>query len=569
MQGFKYRWRFGPSLSASDTAAYAAAPHHLAPTVAQVLYARGVRPAALTSYLTPQASQIGDPFLLHGMEAAVRRIRAAMRRRERITVYGDFDVDGVGATVLLVEALGELGADVDYVIPGRDEGHGLHIHLLDQLASRGTRLVIAVDTGVTAVRAVAQAKARGLDVIVVDHHEPDAVLPEAMALINPSQPECSYGYTGLCGTGLAYKLLTALVDGRSDARAFRRRALDLVGLATVADVAPLDGENRVLTRAAIMALQSTPRPGLRALYDRAGVVARTLTAESIAFTLAPRLNAAGRLAHANLAARLLLTADVSEAVTLASDLERLNGERKDLVGRAYAAAVPMVDLGQRVHLVVTEDWPGGILGLVAARIVEETGGVAIVLGRGHDGMCRGSARAPDGFHLHDALTRCAGLLDVFGGHARAAGLSIAEHSVPALRAQLVDMARDTLPEPGPLTLSIDACLEAASLTHEAMTDLYEGLTALEPCGSGNAVPVLAWRGVRIVSCRHVGAERTHAKLTIESGSGIIDAIAFRRGQDVGNVRPGQRVHIAARLTRNTFGGRTQVELHLCDVALCR
>jgi len=567
ISGLRYGWTMGPTLAPAEARAYADALG-IDPAVAQVLHARGVPSSAAGAFLAPPASLIGDPYLLLGMDAAVRRIKRAIIAKEKITVYGDFDVDGVSATVSLLEVLQSLGARVDYVIPSRAQGHGFHADLAEALIRARTSLIVTVDVGITATDAVRRTRLLGADVIITDHHEPDPILPDAFAIINPLQPGCTYGYTHLSGAGLVYKLITALVDDRSDARDLRRRALECYGLGTIADLVPLDGENRVLGRAALRALSLTEREGLRALYRTANIEP-VMVAEDIAFAVAPRMNAAGRLAHADLAVRLLTCTDRADAEEIVAQLEAHNTERKRLVAAAMDEIGPTLDPLRRVQIIVGqgENWKGGILGLVAGRVREDMNAPTFVLALGADGMYRGSGRSPVTFNAHAALTRCGDLLEGYGGHARAAGLSLRPAHLAAFTERMEAIAVDILPPPVAPTLAIDASVYADALGGTRLARLHDTLDRFEPCGMGNDAPILSFGGVQLAQpARRVGKDGAHAKLRFAGPTGAVEGIAFYRGVDLGQLRAGTTVSIAATPRLSTYGG-PHVELRVRDMAV--
>jgi len=565
--GMRYAWELAPALAPDGARAYAQTIG-VDPAAAQVLHARGVAPSAAAGFLTPPASLIADPYLLRGMDGAVRRIKRAIAGGEVISVYGDFDTDGVSATVGLLEALRSIGARVNYTIPSRAQGHGFHADLAESLIRAGTRLIVTVDVGITAHDAVRRAGALGVDVIITDHHKPGPTLPDAVAIINPLQPDCAYGYTHLSGAGLVYKLVTALVDDRPDARALRQRALECYGLGTIADLVPLDGENRVLGRAALRALSLTERPGLRALY-RATTMESVMVAEDIAFAVAPRMNAAGRLAHADLAVRLLTCTDRADAEEVVTEMEALNVERKRLVAAAMDEIGSTLDPFSAVQIVVGqgENWRGGILGLVAGRVREEMNAPTFVLALGADGIYRGSARTPESFDAHAALARCDDLLEGYGGHTRAAGLSIRADRLGAFTARMNAIAAEVLPAPTAPGLVVDASVDASALGRARLGHLHDTLSLFEPCGMGNTAPVVSFGPVRLAERpRRVGKDGAHAKLRVAGPDGVVEGIAFYRGDDVGELQSGCLVSVAATPRLSTYGS-PHVELRVRDVVV--
>src|SRR3954449_1519300 len=449
---------------------------------ASILVRRGyANPADARAFLAGEQPP-HDPFLLGDMQVACERIRGAIGAGKRICVHGDYDVDGISATALAVLLLRELGADVDWHLPSRfEEGYGVSRETLGRLADEGCGLVLTVDCGITAVEEVAEAKARGLEVIVTDHHRPGATLPDCpIVATRPSE----YPFPELCGTGVVYKLGQALFGVDSD---IPKRHLDLVALATIADVVPLLDENRALAIAGLRALARTQKVGLRALMRSAGVDPATVDAGAVGFRLAPRLNAAGRLGHPREALELLLTEDETEARRLADSLEELNRERQAVEGRILREAIAQVESwppeqrARRAYAVAGADWHEGVIGIVASRLVERYNR-PVVLIAGTDGDWKGSGRSISTFDLHGALGACAGLLGRWGGHRAAAGLSIAEENVEAFAEAFAEHAAAVLDDTHlePVT-SIDAVIARGA---DLSLDLCGELARLAPFGLG-------------------------------------------------------------------------------------
>ncbi len=499
-----------------------------------------------------------DPFLLGDMETACARLRAAVAEGRRICVHGDYDVDGIAATTLAVLLLRELGADVVWHLPSRfDEGYGVRSETLSRLSDDGCRLVLTVDCGITAVEEVAEAKARGLDVIVTDHHRPGETLPQCpIVATRPSD----YPFPELCGTGVVYKLGQALFGVDSE---IPRRHLDLVALATIADVVPLVDENRSLAIAGLRALARTAKPGLRALMQAAGVDATSVDAGAVGFRLAPRLNAAGRLGHPREALELLLTENPDEARRLADSLEELNRERQAVEGRILREAVAQVEewpaelRNRRAYAVAGADWHEGVIGIVASRLVERYHR-PVVLIAGGEGDWKGSGRSISSFDLHSALGACASLLERWGGHRAAAGLSIREENVEAFAGAFATHAAGVLD---------DADLE--SLTHvdaivgrdaRLSLDLCGELARLAPFGLGNPAPTLLAPGVGLADASTVG-EGKHLRFRIHrDGRDGGSAIAFGQGSRLDSLLPNGRYDVAFRLEENRWNGTVAPQL---------
>lgn len=545
-----------------------------APLVASLLHQRGLQsPAAIDAFFsTDHRSGLHDPFLLHGMDAAVVRIAAAIAAGEQIAVYGDFDTDGVTAVALLTQAIRAMGGEITPYIPHRiREGYGLNTEAIDQLVAGGTTLLITVDCGISNTAEVAHAQAHGLDVIVTDHHTPPATLPPALALINPKQPGCAYPYKDLVGVGIAYKLVVALVrrgQKMSHGGEVRGRdLLDLVALGTVADMGPLTGENRVLVRVGIDALNTTNRPGVRALIAAAGLTQGKVTASDIGYTLGPRLNAAGRIDDALHAYQLLLAEDLAAARLIADELNRLNRERQMLstdiqrIARERIAEQGLAD----ARIIVLEDpqFPPGVIGLIASRLVDEFGRPVVLLAPDGD-MARGSARSIPDFSMIAALTSASELFRRFGGHAAAAGFSISRENIAPLTTRLQQYAEEHLADEllAP-PLMIDAEVPFTALD----TTLHDALLALEPFGQANTQPLLQTSHVHVADARTVGADNAHLKLRLDAGDGgaTIDAIAFR----LGNLAPYFVRHpwidVVYALELDTWNGKRTLRLNIKDL----
>src|SRR5436309_5635648 len=525
---------------------------------AGVLVRRGYDdPAAARAFLAGEVPP-HDPFLLGDMALACERIRAVVAEGRPICVHGDYDVDGIAATTLAVLLLRELGADVDWHLPSRfDEGYGVRSETLARLADDGCGLVLTVDCGITAVAEVAEAKERGLDVIVTDHHRPAETLPDCP--IVATRPSL-YPFPELCGTGVVYKLGQALFGIDSEVP---RRHLDLVALATIADVVPLVDENRSLAIAGLRALARTAKPGLRALMQSAGVDPAAVDAGAVGFRLAPRLNAAGRLGHPREALDLLLTEDEADARRLADSLEELNRERQAVEARILREAVAQVEewpaakRASRAYAVAGADWHEGVIGIVASRLVERYHR-PVVLIAGADGDWKGSGRSIATFDLHGALGACSGLLGRWGGHRAAAGLSIAQENVDAFAAAFAGQAAAVLAEEDlEAVTSIDAVVARKA---DLSLDLCAELRRLAPFGLGNPAPVLLAPGCGLAELATVG-DGKHLRFRVRrAGRDAGSAIAFGQGSRLEVLRPDALYDVAFRLEENHWNGTVAPQL---------
>jgi single-stranded-DNA-specific exonuclease len=499
-----------------------------------------------------------DPLLLGDMQVACERIRAAIADGRRICVHGDYDVDGISATALAVHLLRELGAEVDWHLPSRfDEGYGVSASTLARLADEGCGLVLTVDCGITAVEEVAEAKARGLEVIVTDHHRPGATLPDCpIVATRPSD----YPFPELCGTGVVYKLGQALFGVDSE---IPKRHLDLVALATIADVVPLLDENRALAIDGLRALARTQKPGLQALMRAAGVDPATVDAGACGFRLGPRINAAGRLGHPRAALELLLTDDRDEARRLASELEDLNRERQAVEARIFREAAQQVEewpddhKQRRAYVVAGENWHEGVIGIVASRLVERFNR-PVVLIAGADGDWKGSGRSIPSFDLHGALGACSTLLGRWGGHRAAAGLSIKPENVPAFAVAFAEHAAGLLVDDDLRpTTHVDAVVPRGT---RLTLELCAELALLAPFGLGNPDVTLLAPGCELGELATVG-EGKHLRFRVRcDGADTGSAIAFGFGSRLDSYRSEGRWDVAFRLQENRWNGTVAPQL---------
>ena len=541
---------------------------HLHPVLVRILAQRGITTADEAEAFLHGAAMTANPYRLKGMNAAVTRLRYALRRGERIAIYGDFDADGVTSTALMTAALRSLGADVRPYIPHRvDEGYGLNREALEQLKDEGCRVVVTVDCGIRSLDEVAHGQHLGLDMIVTDHHSIGTELPPAHAVINPKQPGCPYPFRSLAGVGVAYRLAQGLLraarhDNKITTLALAEEdLLDLVAIGTVADVVPLRDENRHLVRLGLARLNDPARLGLRALLEKTTVTPGHVTAWTIGFQLGPRINAAGRLASGMLAYDLLTTDDASQATSLAGDLDRLNLQRQALTRRHTedALAALATDGGAYLHIVASPAYEHGIVGLVASQITEATYRPAAVVHQGEE-ESRGSARSIPEFDITAALDQCRDLLVRHGGHAAAAGFTVRNENLPVLRQRLQAIAQEQLAGKDLIPrLRIDAEVTLAELDWAT----YEQLALIEPCGHENESPLLMIRDLKVVSSRTVGADGQHLKLSVSDGRTVFDAIAFRQGRWVAQMP--ERVDLACSLDVNEWNGERRLQLNVADL----
>ena len=531
--------------------------------LACVLSARGVtEPEQAWKLLTPGEEPLLDPMLLKDMDRAVLRVTRALKRGETIAVYGDYDVDGITATCLLTDCLTRLGGRVRSYIPDRlEEGYGLNEEAVLHLARQGVTLIITVDCGITAAREVEFARELGIDVVITDHHECKQAIPEAAAVVDPHRPDCPYPFKGLAGVGVALKLAMAAAGPDRAGLVFREYA-DLAAVGTVADVMPMTGENRTIVQTGLAALAHPRRVGLAQLMEEAGLGDKPVTSVSIGYTLAPRINAAGRMGQADLAAELLLTRDPGRAAALAQELCALNRERQTIECEIFQECVQRLERRPQsgVILLADEHWHQGVVGIVASRLTEKYSCPAFMVCL-DQGIGKGSCRSWGGVNLFHLLTQCQDLLEGFGGHAMAAGFTVREENIPALERRLRQLVlEEQAGEELPSLLDIDAAVLPQELTVEAV----EALDALEPCGAGNPRPVLVLTGAHVISAAQVGRGR-HLKLRLEGRGVPLDAIFFSvDGSELG-LTPGCRVDVAFYPQINDFRGVRSVQLQVVDL----
>lgn len=538
------------------------------PLLVQVLYNRGLaEKAEISGFLSKTLSHSDDPFQLLGMQAAVDRIQRALKSGESIVVYGDYDADGVTASVLLVQALRAMGAArVQPYIPHRiDEGYGLNNSALKKLAKHGNSLLITVDCGIRAVKQIEYANQIGLDVIVTDHHTVGSQVPPAAAVIDPKQAGDTYPEQQLAGVGLAYKLIEGLQQAGIKLQNLDiDDLLDLVALGTVADLAPLLGENRQLVSRGLKVLNKAQRPGVAALMQTTGIKPGQVTATSIGFGLGPRINAAGRVAHAYQAARLLITQNSGRAHQLAEELNNLNRLRQQETRTMTDLALSLIeqqDDDASLLFAAHPDFPSGIVGLIASRIMERNYRPAIAA-QIRDEVTVGSCRSIPEFHITDALDQCQDLLVKHGGHAAAAGFTVHTTNLVELQSRLAAIAADQLSGRELIpTLHIDAELELSDIIWE----VQEALAQLEPCGYANPTPLLYSPAVRVLHRRTVGHDDAHLKLTLApvGERRSFDAIAFRMGDKIHQVT--ELVDVVYQLEVNEWNGSENLQLNVQDL----
>ena len=531
-----------------------------APLPAMVLASRGMKnDREAREYLDCNA-ELYDPFLMTDMDLAAGRVGLAIERGEKIAVFGDYDVDGITSTCMLTDFLRRQGANCISYIPSRlEEGYGLNPIAIEQLSAEGVNLIISVDCGITAIAEAELCREKGIDLVITDHHECKDRLPAAVAVVDPHRPDGGYPHKNLSGVGVAFKLACALCG---DQEAVLRDYADMVCLGTVADVMLLQGENRVFVARGLQSLRNTRRPGIAALMRESGCASDAVSASTIGYNLAPRINAAGRMGQIDLALNLFLTEDEEEAADLARKLCDLNRQRQAVESQIYAQAVSMLPDGQPPEAIVLADdtWHQGVVGIVASRMAEEYCCPAFLICLdGEHG--KASSRSFGGFNLFSSLTALAPLLESYGGHELAAGFTIARHNIPRFREDICAIAADYYLGSGPRTvLDIDCTIPPELMTVRSI----EALNILEPCGNGCPKPVFAMERLTIERITMVGGGR-HMRLRLRSGHHTLNAIYFSATPETASIEQGDLVDVAFNAQINDFRGERTVQLNVLDI----
>lgn len=538
----------------------------ISPITAAILRTRGhTTVQAVRQFLAPAPTSLRDPLDLPDIGPALIRLHAAITSQEPLLIFGDYDVDGVTSTAMLLRALRALGANVTAQIPERHEGYGLSVAAVEQAAQAGIGLILTADNGVRATEAIERARELGVDVIVTDHHDPGPELPPALAVINPKRADSRYGFRELCGCAVAFKVMQALMQQYwpRHADSFQDRFIEFVGLATVADCVPLIDENRILAAAGLRRLATTNKLGLQALIKgtRLKITSDSLSGRHVSFTLAPRLNAAGRLDSPQKSLSLLMSTDAAECEALTEKLEEFNRLRQEATHRILNEALELVNtqanLKQDCALVVAkEGWNKGVVGLVASRLVESYARPVIVLNI-HEGVAHGSGRSISNFDLAPLLEATRDLLISGGGHQGACGLSLHSHQVDDFRARVLEYAGQQLSaDKLATTLEVDCQVAGNDLTEQLAVDFDK----LEPCGTGNAQPLLMLKDAKLVDGRAMGANNEHLKWRVEAGGRYFEAVWWRPGEKANGFKIGQPIDLCFVPELNHWNGTTRLQL---------
>lgn len=560
MVSAKYQWQ-EENLAPTPASQAIAEEFGLATIVAELLVKKGYTTIEeVRTFLEPSSTSFHDPYLLYDMQKTVDRIQEAIVSGEHITIYGDYDADGLTSTAIMYETLTQLGADVDYYIPDRfKDGYGPNKAAYERLIADGTELIVTVDNGVSGHEAITLANEKGVDVIVTDHHELPQTLPHAYAVIHPRHPKGKYPFGDLSGAGVAFKVATALLDE------IPQDLLDLATIGTVADLVSLTGENRALVKFGLTALENTLRPGLLALYEVAGVDQQTITSETIGFLLGPRLNAIGRMQHAQSGVELLTTLDDELATDLAKEAQSLNIQRQNIVEEITQQALHKLEQEPKhlVNVVTGPDWHEGVLGIVASRLVEKTGRPTLVLNISDEGIAKGSGRSVEAFHLFNALDGHRELMTSFGGHHMACGLSLEASNLPQLQTILDEEAKaqDLDPTKKPV-LQVTAKLKASEVT----LDLIASLDKLAPFGTDNEVPVFEITDYQVVQAKALGKTNDHLRLDLNTGTTQLAALAFGVGDELPELLAQPKsLKFVATVDKNEWRGNVSPQLLIKDL----
>lgn len=532
--------------------------------LAMLMNIRGLDDAAHLREFLGEGEPLSDPFLLKDMDKAAARITRAVDNMEKIAVYGDYDADGVTSTAMLYSYLETRGADVIFYIPQREgEGYGMNIGAVEYLKEQGVSLIVTVDNGISSVQEVARANELGIDVVVTDHHRPQEILPDAVAVVDAYRPDDTSPYKHFSGVGIAFKLLMALEDGAGDVEDLLEAYSDLAAIGTIGDIVPLTGENRTLIRAGLERLSQSDRPGVQALLENAGIAGKTLTSTNVAFTLVPRINATGRMGAPERAVRLLISGYEEEAEVLSEEICADNEERRRVEAEIAEAAFADIEakgyMKDRVVVVDGENWHHGVIGIVASRVTERCGKPCMIISRGET-EAKGSGRSIEGFSLFEAICACGDLLIKFGGHPMAAGITLKPENIEAFRKRINQYAAEHFPQMPTQTVTLDCKLNPAALS----VSMAQSLTQLEPFGNGNPQPVFGLFNMELSNVTPVGGGG-HLRLTLEKNGAVITAMRFNTKPEELPYHIGDKVDLAVQLEAREFRGQPSLTVIVRDM----
>ena len=532
--------------------------------LAMLMNIRGLDDAAHLREFLGEGEPLSDPFLLKDMDKAAARITRAVDNMEKIAVYGDYDADGVTSTAMLYSYLETRGADVIFYIPQREgEGYGMNMGAVEYLKEQGVSLIVTVDNGISSVQEVARANELGIDVVVTDHHRPQEILPDAVAVVDAYRPDDTSPYKHFSGVGIAFKLLMALEDGAGDVEDLLEAYSDLAAIGTIGDIVPLTGENRTLIRAGLERLSQSDRPGVQALLENAGVAGKALTSTNVAFTLVPRINATGRMGAPERAVRLLISGYEEEAEVLSEEICADNEERRRVEAEIAEAAFADIEakgyMKDRVVVVDGENWHHGVIGIVASRVTERCGKPCMIISRGET-EAKGSGRSIEGFSLFEAICACGDLLIKFGGHPMAAGITLKPENIEAFRKRINQYAAEHFPQMPTQTVTLDCKLNPAALS----VSMAQSLTQLEPFGNGNPQPVFGLFNMELSNVTPVGGGG-HLRLTLEKNGAVITAMRFNTKPEELPYHIGDKIDLAVQLEAREFRGQPSLTVIVRDM----
>lgn len=532
--------------------------------LAMLMNIRGLDDAAHLREFLGEGEPLSDPFLLKDMDKAAARITRAVDNMEKIAVYGDYDADGVTSTAMLYSYLETRGADVIFYIPQREgEGYGMNIGAVEYLKEQGVSLIVTVDNGISSVQEVARANELGIDVVVTDHHRPQEILPDAVAVVDAYRPDDTSPYKHFSGVGIAFKLLMALEDGAGDVEDLLEAYSDLAAIGSIGDIVPLTGENRTLIRAGLERLSQSDRPGVQALLENAGVAGKALTSTNVAFTLVPRINATGRMGAPERAVRLLISGYEEEAEVLSEEICADNEERRRVEAEIAEAAFADIEakgyMKDRVVVVDGENWHHGVIGIVASRVTERCGKPCMIISRGET-EAKGSGRSIEGFSLFEAICACGDLLIKFGGHPMAAGITLKPENIEAFRKRINQYAAEHFPQMPTQTVTLDCKLNPAALS----VSMAQSLTQLEPFGNGNPQPVFGLFNMELSNVTPVGGGG-HLRLTLEKNGAVITAMRFNTKPEELPYHIGDKIDLAVQLEAREFRGQPSLTVIVRDM----
>lgn len=532
--------------------------------LAMLMNIRGLDDAAHLREFLGEGEPLSDPFLLKDMDKAAVRITRAVDNMEKIAVYGDYDADGVTSTAMLYSYLETRGADVIFYIPQREgEGYGMNIGAVEYLKEQGVSLIVTVDNGISSVQEVARANELGIDVVVTDHHRPQEILPDAVAVVDAYRPDDTSPYKHFSGVGIAFKLLMALEDGAGDVEDLLEAYSDLAAIGTIGDIVPLTGENRTLIRAGLERLSQSDRPGVQALLENAGIAGKALTSTNVAFTLVPRINATGRMGAPERAVRLLISGYEEEAEVLSEEICADNEERRRVEAEIAEAAFADIEakgyMKDRVVVVDGENWHHGVIGIVASRVTERCGKPCMIISRGET-EAKGSGRSIEGFSLFEAICACGDLLIKFGGHPMAAGITLKPENIEAFRKRINQYAAEHFPQMPTQTVTLDCKLNPAALS----VSMAQSLTQLEPFGNGNPQPVFGLFNMELSNVTPVGGGG-HLRLTLEKNGAVITAMRFNTKPEELPYHIGDKIDLAVQLEAREFRGQPSLTVIVRDM----